>query len=45
MPSSYKPSTDHVLTNSLGRLGTGEICVSRSAMWMTFVPVSMAKEL
>ena len=31
---------DHVFTNSLTALGREETCVSRSAMWMTLVPVA-----
>ena len=37
-PSETKPSTDQVLTNSLGSFGMVETCVSRSAMWMTLTP-------
>jgi hypothetical protein len=35
-PSSTKPSTDQVLTNSPRCLRCGVTCVSRSAMWITF---------
>ena len=42
MPSSWKPSTDHVFTNSSSRFGSFEICVSRSEMWIVFTPSACA---
>eukprot|EP01139_Manchomonas_bermudensis_P015062 Amastigsp_a509405_127.p3 type:complete len:133 gc:universal Amastigsp_a509405_127:682-1080(+) len=42
-PSDAKPSTDQVLTNSPGSLGTADACVSRSAMWIVLMPRRAAR--
>src|SRR5882672_9491016 len=44
LPSAQKPSQLQVFTNSCTRLGTRNIWVSLSAIWITLVPVASAKE-
>ena len=45
VPSSWKPSTLHVFTNSSTALGIAATCVSRSLQWMTFTPRARARRL